>query len=177
MFRTTSRTLLRAVFALAVLCSWPPGASIGQTVCAAAALSTTSVAAGTTSPPITLITNGTVDLGNVTPGSGANQFGIKPNLGITFKVLGETAQYLRFSMDIPPSATPGTWTLFVNDASNHEVVALNVVITPFVPQPGQCNPPCQGGLECLSGRCVAACNNTNCPPEIGSCQNGKCVPH
>ena len=171
MFRTTSRTLLRAGFALAVLCSWPLGASIAQTVCAAASVSPASVAAGT-SPTMTVTTNGTIDLGNVT----TQQFGIKPNLGITnIKILGQTAQDLRFSTDIASSATPGTRTLFVNDASGHEVVALNLEITPSAPP---CGGPCPNGLVCVTGLgCVEPCNNKSCPPDRGSCVNGRCVPH
>jgi hypothetical protein len=161
MSRTTSKTLLRVGFALAVFCSWPPGVSIGQTVCAAASVSPISVAAGM-SPTMTLITNGTIDLGNVTAASGgqtngANQFGIKPNLGISnIKIIAQFAQELQFSMDIPSSATPGLWTLFVNDASGHEVVALDVDITPSKTPPQKCTPEnCPGG-RCVGNLCIGS---------------------
>jgi hypothetical protein len=153
MFETTSKTLLRVGFALAVFCSWPPGVSIGQTVCAAASVSPFSVAAGT-SPTMTLITNGTIDLGNVT----TQQFGIKPNLGISnIKIIAQFAQELQFSMDIPSSATPGLWTLFVNDASGHEVVALDVDITPSKgTPPPKCTPEnCPGG-KCVGNLCIGS---------------------
>jgi hypothetical protein len=156
MFRTTSRTLLRAGFALAVFCSWPPGASIGQTVCPAATISPPSATAGT-SPQLTLNTNGTIDLGNLT----TKQFGIKPDFGITItQVTRQVPQTLVFTMAIPETAQEGTWTFFVNDASGHEVVALDFGINPFIS--GKCNPPdatcpChQAGFICVKGCCVSS---------------------
>jgi hypothetical protein len=180
MFGTTSKTLLRAGFALAVFCSWAPGVSIGQTVCAAAqqcfaaaTVSPTSVVAGTTSTQMNLVTNGTIDLGNVTPcekNCGAQQFGIKPNVGISnYKIIDQTAQELVFTMDIPSTAQPGIWTLFVNDASGREVVALNVQIT----APTGCG-TCPPGTSCTNGQCVSgAC--VECKKKGGICaeQNGQ----
>jgi hypothetical protein len=167
MFRTTSKILLRAGFALAVFCSWPPGVSIGQTVCAAASVSPASVAAGT-SPSMTLITNGTIDLGNVT----TQQFGIRPTEGISdYKITAQSAQGLQFSMDIVSSATTGPRTLFVNDASGHEVVALDVNITPSSPV---CIPACQIGTSCTSGGC--RCNPLVCTQIDGRCVGDRCIP-
>jgi hypothetical protein len=177
MFRTTSRTLLRAGFVLAVFCSWPPGASIGQTVqtvctapqCfAAASVSPTSVAAGTTAAQLNLVTNGTIDLGNVTScekNCGAQQFGIKPNVGISnYKIIDQTAQELVFTMDIPSSAQPGIWTLFVNDASGHEVVALNLKITQSVSGGGLCEVPQNCRTQCCGkpGAQLCCSENTRC---------------
>jgi hypothetical protein len=107
---------------------------------------------------LTLNTNGTIDLGNLT----TKQFGIKPDFGISItKVTRQVPQTLVFNMAIPETAEAGTWTFFVNDASGHEVVALDFGITPFIP-PGKCNPPdatcpChQAGFICVEGCCVSS---------------------
>jgi hypothetical protein len=169
MFRTTSKTLLRAGFALVVFCSWLPGASIGQTVCAAASVSPTSVAAGT-SPSVTVITNGTIDLGNVT----TQQFGIRPTVDISdYKIIAQSAQGLQFSMDLASSATTGPRTLFVNDASGHEVVALDIDITPARTPPPVCKPPCTLGTVCTSAGCQ--CTQL-CVESGGICHGTICIP-
>jgi hypothetical protein len=122
-----------------------------------------------------LITNGTIDLGNVTScekNCGAQQFGIKPNVSISnYKIIDQTAQELVFTMDIPSSAQPGIWTLFVNDASGHEVVALNVQMTAPPPTGVRNLPP---GTGCINGQCVSgAC--VECKKKGGICaeQNGQ----
>jgi hypothetical protein len=131
MFGITSSTLLRASFALAVFCSWQPGASIGQTVpvspAATAAKTDGAVepvcpaVSGTTPPTVnpgqsarlTICTNGTVDLGNLTIG----QFGIRPSaFASNYKILNQYATAMLFDVDIASSAKPGRWTVFVNDA-------------------------------------------------------------
>jgi hypothetical protein len=160
-----AKTLLRAGFALAVFCSWPPGVSICQTVCPAASVSPNSVAAGV-SPTMTLSTNGTIDLGNVT----TQQFWMKPTVGTSnYKIIAQSAQELRFSMDIASSATPDLRTLFVNDASGHEV-ALDVNITSPVPK---CTSHCKPGDVCTSGVCT--CSQLICPRIGGICKGDNCI--
>ncbi len=172
MARTTCSILLRAAFGLAVILGWAPSASIGQTVCPAASVSPTTAAAGT-SPTLTVTTNGTVDLGNVT----TKQFGIKPSaFASNYKIISQFAQELTFSMDIARSAQPGLWTLFVNDASGHEVVALNFNITAAAPPPPRtCNPPCAATLVCSNGECVEP-GCLECARRGLGCFRGTCVP-
>ena len=149
MFRTTSRTLLRAGFALAVFCSWPPGASIGQTVPVPPAATVADnppgsvqpvcpALSGTTPPSVTagqqatltICTNGTVDLGDLKTG----QFGIRPSaFASNYKILNQFATAMIFSVDIASSAEPGRWTVFVNDASGHEAIALDIFINSATP--------------------------------------------
>ena len=182
MFRTISKTLLRAGFALTVFCSWPPGASIGQTVpvCPAATVALTPNAvepvcpavSGTTPPTVTagqkvtltLCTNGAVDLGNLTTG----QFGIKPSqFASNYQILNQFATAMVFSVDIASSAKTGRWTVFANDSSGHEAIALDIFINPATsPPPGECPPAhakcppaCPKGQICLPG-----------PHGVGCCQ-------
>jgi hypothetical protein len=184
MFRTTSRTLLGASFALAVFCSWPLGASIGQTVCPAASLALTPTSAsqvcpatsGTpptvvagTSATLTLCTNGTIDLGNVT----TQQFGIRPSaFASNYKIIQQFATELIFSVDIASSAEEGRWTFFVNDASGHEVVALDVFINP-APTGGLCTNCLPGRGQCCGkpGQAHVCCNleTERCEEVIGKC--------
>lgn len=142
---------------MAVFCSWPPRASFAQTVCAAASVKPSSVAAGT-SATMTVVTNGTIDLGNVT----TKQFGVRPSaFACNYKIINQIPQSLVFSMDVASTAEPGVWTLFVNDASGHEVVALNLTITSSVKPPPKCNAPsatCPCHLKgeiCVEGCCIS----------------------
>jgi hypothetical protein len=192
MFGITSRTLLRAGFALAIFCSWPPGASIGQQTvqvspAATVALTPDSVepvCPSGTSPPtvnagqpatLTLCTNGTVDLGNLTTG----QFGIRPSaFASNYKILNQFATAMIFSVDIASSAKPGRWTVFVNDSSGHEAIALDVFITASPPT-GGCTPACLPTQVCTDGRCVPrppVCNQELCNEKHGKCVNGICEP-
>ena len=172
MFGTDSRTLLRACFALAVFCSWPPGTSIGQTACPAATAALTldsatqvcpavsgnppSVTAGQQNATLTLCTNGTIDLSLVTNPA---QIGVRPKGFISnIKIIDSFPQKLIFQTDVAPSAEAGLWTLFVNDTSGHEVIALNFFITSVSPPPGECPPghakcttSCPKGQVCLPG--------------------------
>src|SRR5271169_168506 len=169
MFGITSRTLLRAGFALAIFCSWQPGASIGQTVpvSPAATVAKTDGAAepvcpavsGTTPPTVnpgqsarlTICTNGTVDLGNLTIG----QFGIRPSaFASNYKILNQFATAMLFDVDIASSAKPGRWTVFVNDASGREALALDIFIASTLPPPPP--PP-------------TVCTATTCPSEGQQC--------
>jgi hypothetical protein len=166
MFGITSRTLLRAGFALAVFCSWPPGASIGQTVSPAATVALTPDSATQVcpavsgSPPsvtagqpatLTFCTNGTIDLSLVTNPA---QIGVRPKGFISnIKIIDAFPQKLIFTTDVAPSAEAGLWTLFVNDTSGHEVIALNFFIT--APSGG--------------------CNLSNCPPPKVCSADGQCV--
>jgi hypothetical protein len=166
MFRTTSKTLLRAGFALAVFCSWPLGASIGQTVSPAATVALTPASATQVcpavsgSPPLvtagqpatlTLCTNGTIDLSLVTNPA---QIGVRPKGFISnIKIIDAFPQKLIFTTDVAPSAEAGLWTLFVNDTSGHEVIALNFFIT--APSGG--------------------CNLGNCPSPKVCSADGQCV--
>jgi hypothetical protein len=178
MFGITPRTLLRAGFALAVFCSWPPGASIGQTVSPAATVALTPNSATQVcpavsgSPPsvtagqpatLTLCTNGTIDLSLVTNPA---QIGVRPKGFISnIKIIDSFPQKLIFTTDVAPSAEAGLWTLFVNDTSGHEVIALNFFITSAPPPPGECPPAhakcppaCPKGQICLPGpRGVECC--------------------
>jgi hypothetical protein len=167
MFGITSSTLLRASFALAVFCSWQPGASIGQTVpvSPAATVAKTDGAvepvcpavSGTTPPTVnpgqsarlTICTNGTVDLGNLTIG----QFGIRPSaFASNYKILNQYATAMLFDVDIASSAKPGRWTVFVNDASGREALALDIFIASTLPPP----PP-------------KVCTATTCPDPEDQC--------
>lgn len=163
MLRAISKALLRAAFALAIVFSWSPASSIGQTLCAVVSATPNSFSAGT-SPAVTLNTNGTIDLSIVT----SAQLGMRPNTGISnIKITQQSAQTLTFSADIASSATPGVRTLFVNDPNGHEVVALDVTIKAFVPPPPPppvCTPPCDPETQvCEAGRCVARAPPT-CTP-------------
>lgn len=169
MFGTTFRTLLRASFALAVFCSWPPGASIGQTVpvypAATVALTDGAVepvcpAVSGTTPPIvnpgqsarlTICTNGTVDLGNLTVG----QFGIRPSaFASDYKIQSQFATAMVFDVNVAASAQPGRWTVFVNDANGREALALDIFIASTEPPP----PP------------QMVCTPTSCPrPAVQQC--------
>jgi hypothetical protein len=95
---------------------------------------------GTTPPTVnagqsarlTICTNGTVDLGNLTIG----QFGIRPSaFASNYKILNQFATAMLFDVDIAPSAKTGRWTLFVNDASGREALALDIFIAGFTPPP------------------------------------------
>src|SRR5271163_2138256 len=193
MFGITSRTLLRAGFALAIFCSWQPGASIGQTVpvSPAATVAKTDGAAepvcpavsGTTPPTVnpgqsarlTICTNGTVDLGNLTIG----QFGIRPSaFASNYKILNQFATAMLFDVDIASSAKPGRWTVFVNDASGREALALDIFIASTLPT-GGCTPACLPTQVCTDERCVPrppVCNPELCNEKHGKCVNGICEP-
>jgi hypothetical protein len=185
MFGITSRTLLRAGFVLAIFCSWPPGASIGQTVPVPPAATVASnppgsvqpvcpAVSGTTPPTVTagqpatltLCTNGTVDLGDLKTG----QFGIRPSaFASNYKILNQFATAMIFSVDIASSAEPGRWTVFVNDASGHEAIALDIFITSAggsgnlcPPNEQKCPSRCPPGTACLPGgpHGVECCQST-----------------
>src|SRR5208283_5797005 len=64
------------------------------------------------------------------------QFGIRPSaFASNYKILNQFATAMVFDVDIASSAKPGRWTVFVNDASGREALALDIFIASTLPPP------------------------------------------
>jgi len=107
--------------------------------------------------------------------------GIRPNQGVSnVRIDSATAQHMSLSFDLSSDAATGTRTLFVNNSSGSNVIALDILL-----KLGSniCQPACTSPAQCVNNVCATPhppppppppprCTPACVPPR--QCINGTC---
>lgn len=96
-----------------------------------------------------------------------SHIGMRPNQGVSnVRINNATAQHMSLSFDLSPDTATGTRTLFVNNSSGANVIALDLVV-----KIGSdiCRPACTSPARCVNNACVTPVTPPPSPPP-------RCIP-